>query len=77
VKISGNPSQGFTGLIGAHEQIDVSGNATIKGFIIAEDAASASNTAKQNTISGNPTITYNCGLNTPLQGPLPILTWGS
>lgn len=77
VKMSGNPSQGFTGLIGAHEQIDISGNASITGFVIAEDAASASNSVKQNKISGNPTITYDCGLNNPLTGLLRILSWGS
>jgi len=76
VKISGNPSQGFTGLIGAHEQIDISGNATFTGFVIAEDGASDSKTVKDNTISGNATITYECGLPTPLQGPVQILTWG-
>ncbi len=76
IKISGNPSNGFNGLIAAHEQLSLSDNPTINGFLIAEDASSTSSTVTSNTISGNSTITYNCGLNTPLQGPLQILSWG-
>jgi Tfp pilus assembly protein PilX len=77
VKISGNPNQQVPGLIAAHEQIHISGNPTINGFVIAEDAASASNTEKENQISGNPTIKYDCGVSTPFPGGLQILTWGS
>jgi hypothetical protein len=75
VKLSGNPTQGFNGLIAAHEQIDISGNPEITGYIIAEDAADVSQTVKENKISGNPTITYECDLNPPLPGPLQILAW--
>jgi hypothetical protein len=76
IRISSNPTQGFNGLIAAHEQFSLSGNPTINGFIIAEDASSTSNTVTSNTVSGNPTINYSCGLNPPLQGPLQILSWG-
>lgn len=76
IRMSGNPALGFNGLIAAHEQIDLGGNPTITGYIIAEDATSTSNTVTANSISGNPTITYNCNLNPPLLGPLQILSWG-
>lgn len=76
ISISGNPQNGFNGLIAAHEQFSLSDNPTINGFLIAEDASSTSNTVTSNTVSGNPTINYSCGLNPPLQGPLQILSWG-
>lgn len=76
IKISGNPSNGFNGLIAAHEQFSLSGNPTINGLLIAEDASSTSSTVTSNTVSGNPTINYSCGLNPPLQGPLQFLSWG-
>jgi hypothetical protein len=77
IKMSGNPTQGFNGLIAAHEQIAISGNPSITGSIIAEDAASASGTVTENKVSGNATISYSCGLATPFGGGLQILTWGS
>lgn len=76
IKLSGNPTQGFKGLIAAHEQIEIKGNASINGYILAEDASSTSNTVKDNKVSGNPIITFNCGLNPPLLGPLQIIVWG-
>lgn len=76
ISISGNPSNGFNGLIAAHEQFSLSGNLTINGFLIGEDASATSSTVTSNTVNGNPTITYSCGLNPPLQGPLQILSWG-
>lgn len=76
VSISGNPHNGFNGLIAAHEQFSLSGNPTINGFIIAEDASHTSNTVTSNTVNGNPTINYDCGLNPPLQGPLQVISWG-
>lgn len=76
INVSGNPSNGFNGLIAAHEQFRLSGNPTINGFLIGEDASATSSTVTSNTVNGNPTINYNCGLNPPLQGPLQILSWG-
>ena len=76
LRISGNPSLGFNGLIAAHEQFSLSGNATINGLIIAEDASATDNTVTSDTDSGNLTINYNCNLNPPLQGSLQILSWG-
>jgi hypothetical protein len=76
IELSGNPTQGFKGLIAAHEQIKINGNPSITGYILAEDASATSGTVKENEVSGNPTITFDCGLNPPLQGPLQIIAWG-
>jgi hypothetical protein len=46
----------------AHEQIEVGGNSSLYGQIIAEDAANDSNVVTANHIHGNASITYNGGL---------------
>lgn len=71
ITISGNPSLGFNGLIAAQNVISISGNANFNGMIIAGNATSLTD-----TISGNPTITANCNLSTPLVGKLKIVTFG-
>lgn len=76
VKINGNPDQSFEGLIAAHEQVGISGNPNVNGYIIAEEKLDTSGTVTGTGLSGNPTITYNCGLNPPLAGPLQVLVWG-
>jgi hypothetical protein len=75
VRISGSPTVG-SGLIAAHEQFKITGNATITGLIVAQDASGTDSTVISDSESGNPTINYGCGLNPPLQGPLQILSWG-
>jgi hypothetical protein len=47
-----------------HEQCSISGNPEIAGQLICEDAAAVSTLVTSNTMSGNPTITYNGGLGT-------------
>lgn len=77
VDIHGNPGNTvFQGLIAAHEQFNLSGNVTVNGFLIAEDADSTGTLVTSNAVSGNPTINYHCGFNPPLRGPLQILSWG-
>lgn len=77
VKIQGTPSNGYNGLIAAHEQFDLSGTGTIVGLIIGENAPDTPGSlVSGNTVSGNITLTYNCGSTPPLQGPLQILSWG-
>lgn len=64
IKLSGTPGTTLTeGVIRAHEQIEMSGNATISGSVMAEDAAHDSSTVTSNSIQGSVTITYNGGLN--------------
>jgi hypothetical protein len=55
--------------------VAVSGNATLTGFIIAEDAAKAGTLVRQNAISGNMTLTYNGNLNNPFPGGIQVMTW--
>ena len=77
VKIQGTPSNGYNGLIAAHEQFDFSGTGTIVGLIIGENAPDTPGSlVSANTVTGNITLTYNCGSTPPLQGPLQILSWG-
>ncbi|MFQ5830041.1 MAG: hypothetical protein ACE5JD_12930 [Candidatus Methylomirabilia bacterium] len=77
MKITGNPGAS-TGLVAAHEQVQIAGNPTITGSVVAQNAASTSNTVNQPelSLSGNPTITYVCGMVPPIRGPLQILAWG-
>jgi hypothetical protein len=42
-----------------HEQLMISGNPNLAGQILVEDAVNADSLVNNNTISGNPTITYN------------------
>jgi len=77
IDMHGNPANtAFDGLIAAHEQFNLGGNVTVNGFLIAEDAGSTSSVVTSNSVSGSPRITYNCGSNPPLQGPLQFLSWG-
>ncbi|MZH13773.1 MAG: hypothetical protein F3742_03280 [Nitrospinae bacterium] len=47
------------------EQIKLNGSPTIEGFIIAKDKANTDDHVEQNSISGNPTITFSGSLDTP------------
>lgn len=77
VQIQGTPSNGYNGLIAAHEQFDFSGTGTIVGLIIGENAPDTPGSlVSANTVTGNITLTYNCGSTPPLQGPLQILSLG-
>jgi len=75
LKINGNPQQGFQGIMAAHEQISASGNPTLNGFIIAEDAEAISGTVTGNSIGGNMNITYNGGMGNPFPGDVEMRTW--
>lgn len=72
LKISGNATQTFDGIIAAHGHIEVSGNPTLNGSIIAENATGT----KENKVSGDMTITYNGGLLSPfISNTVSILAW--
>ena len=79
VKIGGNFTSTFVGggVIAAHEQISVSGNPTVTGFFLAENAAHSSTLVTNTFVSGNPVITYD-GLPPPPANwtlPLRIAAW--
>ncbi len=79
IAITGSPSAGtYTGLLLAHEQIQITGNATIIGALFAEDAEALGSIVPGpgSRISGSATITYDCGAVAPLDGPLTIAAWG-
>ncbi|MEX2272365.1 MAG: PilX N-terminal domain-containing pilus assembly protein [Vicinamibacterales bacterium] len=61
LKISGLLEQpiAFEGQMLVREQLHISGNPTLAGQILVENAANVSNLVLSNTISGNPTIIYN------------------
>ena len=42
-----------------HEQVMLSGNPTLSGQLLVEDAVNLSHLVDANTISGNATISYN------------------
>lgn len=75
VKISGGPD--VTGVIAAHEQFHGSGNFTLTGCIVVEDASSDDSTVGSNSISGNSTIIYTGGLSILASGSgsLSVLAW--
>jgi hypothetical protein len=75
LKINGNPQQGFQGVLAAHEQVKVNGNATLTGFIIAEDAAHAGTLVTEDAISGNMVLIYDGNLNNPFPGDVQVMIW--
>ncbi|MDI6788892.1 MAG: hypothetical protein QME51_11015, partial [Planctomycetota bacterium] len=78
LEISGNPSNPYTGLYAAHEQIKLSGNPAITGVVLAEDAEDVCNQVSTGsqfdiTISGNVNIVYDGKMTTPLQDGYPYI----
>ena len=60
LKMSGqNVTTLFEGAILVHEQIQISGNATLAGQMLVEDAATNSTLVVTNQISGQASFTYN------------------
>jgi cytoskeletal protein CcmA (bactofilin family) len=74
IKISGNATQTFEGIIAARGHIRVSGNPSLNGCIIAENATGTQD--QENRVSGNMTITYNGGMASPfISNTVRILSW--
>lgn len=68
IKVSGNPEMYESGAIIAKDTVEISGNPTIKGYILSG--------GDDNKISGNPSITYDCGVAPPLIADVTILASG-
>jgi len=78
LKINGNTStedaaasteQYFQGIMAAHEQVFVSGNARLGGYIVAQDAQNTSNVATESSVSGNMQLVSGSRLMYPGNGP--------
>ena len=76
LKINGNASQSFEGVMAAKEQLQVSGNPALNGAIIVEDASATSGLVTTTEISGSMSITYTGGLVTSFNGNMvSIRSW--
>jgi hypothetical protein len=71
IDISGSPTMYEAGAILAKDGVEISGNPVILGYVLGQNAGGS-----DNKISGNPTITYNCGLAPPVTAGLTILAAG-
>jgi hypothetical protein len=63
LKLNGDSNTAYEGLIYARSQCDISGNPTLRANFLCLNVPNASGTINHftgNTISGNPTIQYNC-----------------
>ncbi len=74
-EIVGNAQQRFQGIMAAHEQLEVTGNPTLQGFMLAENATMLSNTVINDRVNGDMSLTYNGNLKNPLKGDVQLLSW--
>lgn len=78
LKINGNlkQEQSFQGIMAAREQVQINGNPSLGGYVIAEDAGNASDTVTENTVSGNMDLASGGELASPWTAPKPErLAW--
>lgn len=74
ILIVGTEGQNLTGIIRAREQIGISGDPTITGYIVAQDEATRNRLVAGNFISGALHLTYNGDMNNGLQGQVLTMT---
>ncbi|HZC80800.1 MAG TPA: hypothetical protein VE222_03615, partial [Nitrospiraceae bacterium] len=75
IKITGQPGQNLTGIIAAREQVGISGNPSINGYVLAADAGTTSTLVTSNSISGALNLTYNGDKGNPYLGNVQVVTW--
>lgn len=76
LKMNGNAQQSFMGVMAAHEQVDVNGNATLMGAIISEGHCDTPGSPiNENTVSGSMTITHDSSLEIPVGGDIRTTLW--
>ena len=77
--IAGTPSQSFEGLLAAHEQVDISGNPSVLGAVLAENGCDSSESPKlagpESEISGNMSLTYDDEINVALGNLVRTTLW--
>ena len=78
LEMSGNPGSGFNfvGVHAAHEQFDLSGNPTMEGAVVAEDACDTpgSPAGPTSEVSGSVSITFD-GTSVPLGSSIRTTLW--
>ena len=74
---SGNTTSTWSGggIIAAHEQIDIIGNTSLVGMVVAENAASADSFVTATSVGGSANITYNGAPAPPGNWRLPIVVY--
>lgn len=77
VKINGTGSTGVdvSGLIAAGEQIDIGGNGTINGAVVAAGQGAESNLVTSNSFGGSAEITYDADTSATLPGIVRMTHW--
>ena len=73
---TGNGDGSYEGLLGAHEQFEVTGNPTLTGALVGEGSAdSPGSPVSENYVSGSMVITHNTGLEADLGGLVRTTLW--
>ena len=77
LEFSGNPSNQIEGMLYAGEQMSISGNVDINGYVVSADLADAENlVSPESSISGSLSVTYNCnGVSPFFSDHVLILSW--
>jgi cytoskeletal protein CcmA (bactofilin family) len=76
LKIQGNANQRFEGLMAAHEQVEVSGNPTLVGALVAEDACDTPGSpVTTSSVSGSMAIVYDGNLDVQLANLIRTSLW--
>ncbi len=68
LKFNGNATHTIEGIMAAGEQLQISGNPLIEGFIIVRGASNSDGLVSDNNLSGNFTLRYSGGMDTPWGG---------
>lgn len=71
LKFNGNGSVQIEGIMAANDQVQISGDPTLRGVVIANGASSADGLITENQLNGNAMLIYNGGLATPWGGGSP------
>ena len=76
LKVSGNPSHTYTGLLSAMEQVELNGNPSVVGAVLSSTACHTSGSpVSQNSISGNISMSHDGSLEIPLGGGFRVTLW--
>ena len=55
----------LTGVVAAYEQVNIEGNPTMYGYVVAQDGANGSGLVTADSVSGGLSLTYNGNLSIP------------